>query len=170
MLYRSPFRSFSWHNAQARSVTSQCSGLFFFVVVAVYRIYSRHRMWRFTKESGFYVLHTPFTHHIISSAVCQLFGFVMRFSHFCTFDQYANFSLLLLFLLFVFFLLYNRACSAVDVAANFCYPALCIAVRFFISRFLIRRTDSSYVLYSIAWTKTRRMGECALSIHIMCYH
>lgn len=95
---------------------------------------------------------TPFTHHIDS--VCQLFGLVMRFSHFYTFDQYANFFVFHLKIMFVgFFFVW----FCVDVAANFRNPALFCRSLFYFD-VLIRRGWHSCTLYAIACMHTWRMN------------
>lgn len=95
---------------------------------------------------------TPFTHHIDS--VCQLFGLVMRFSHFYTFDQYANFFVFHLKIMLVgFFFVW----FCVDVAANFRNPALFCRSLFYFD-VLIRRGWHSCTLYAIACMHTWRMN------------
>lgn len=102
-LHASPvsFSLFSWHNAQARSVTSQCS-FFSSSLSYIHALRLRDECKDRWKRN---------THHI--GLVCQLLSLVMWFSHFYTFYQYA-----------IFFSLKNHACSSVVVAANFRSPAL----------------------------------------------
>lgn len=158
----SPFALFSWHNAQARSVTSQCSGVSF-IFARSSSSSAAHLLGkkREIQTEGEYSMCYTLLLLITSSELARLWqflGLVMRFSHFSTFDQYANFCRCCFFLLYAKI---ERLFSLSMLLPIFRYAALCVAVRFSSFEFSdsTNRLDSERVLYSIAWGPNGRKRQ-----------
>lgn len=110
MPYRSPFHLFSWHNAQARSVTSQCSGLLSSLFSSFHFSLSPvHVECKDRRRCVFRKLHTPFYLSYRRSLPIRPFDAIFSFLHIRSIRINIFFSS-------AFFL----ACFAVYVAANFC--------------------------------------------------